>query len=131
MVFYSLIRLYYITTLPLVDKMATFRTVKRWLQNTTGENITTRIVRRNLLKSALAAILTPLASRKYLFIVLDVAILLASVRCEKRQSCQGGKDHGQPRHGLSFTQPVSITFFIIPYIAPKPICTFLAIGQRL
>ena len=28
-------------------------------------------------------------------------------------------------------QPVPVAFLIIPYIAERPICTFLAIGQRL
>ena len=32
---------------------------------------------------------------------------------------------------VSFTQPFFITFFTIPYIAKRPICTFLSVGQRL
>ena len=52
-------------------------------------------------------------------------------RCEIRQSCQGIEDHGQPHHCLSFIWSVSITFLIIPYIAQRPMYTFLAISQRL
>ena len=66
------------------------------------ENIVTIIVRRTLLKSISVAILTPLASWNYLFSILDVAILLASVRCDIRQSCQGVEDHVQPHYGLSY-----------------------------
>ena len=39
--------------------------------------------------------------------------------------------HGQPHHGLSYTEPISIAFLIITCIAQKPVCTFQSTGQRL
>ena len=57
----------------------------------------------SFLLTILVAIIAPMVPHNYLFGVVGVAILLASVRCEIRQPYHGVEDHGQPHHGLSFT----------------------------
>ena len=83
------------------------------------------------LLTILVAILAPAVFCNYLLTVLNVSILSAKKRCEIIQYCQWVEDLGQRHYGLSFTQLGSIAFLIIPYIAQRPICTFLAIGPRL
>ena len=80
-------------------------------------------------------ILTPVAFCNYLLSVLDVAILsMRELEVQEMtilSGCWRPRSYIQPHHSLSVTVLILIKFLLIPYIAQRPVCTFLVLGQRL